>query len=67
MTKKQNPAGGNRQGSGIVSDFNTSINTAAPHQNQPEFQPATWIAARFRVALPTARLHAELFGIGGAK
>lgn len=25
-----------------------------------------WLAARARVAVPTARLHAELFGIGGA-
>lgn len=25
-----------------------------------------WLSARTRVAVPTARLHAELFGIGGA-
>ena len=27
--------------------------------------PVEWLAARARVTLPTARLHAELFGIGG--
>ena len=34
-------------------------------ENQ-RYNPVAWLAARARVAVPTARLHAELFGIGGA-
>ena len=38
-----------------------------PSLFQERIDPVAWLAARAHVALPTARLHAELFGIGGAR
>ena len=69
MLSRKSPTAVRRQGFEIamVSDAvcNTEV-TALTLENQ-RHSPVEWLAARANVALSTARLHAELFGIGGAR
>ncbi len=68
--KTRNPGAGRRQG----FDFGTllqagseiEVTLSSPIRQEP-VDPAVILAARANVALATARVHTELFGIGGAR
>ncbi len=70
MTLKiRNPGAGRRQGFGLelVSQAGSEIEATVLTLENQRPDVVAWLAARANVALPTARVHAELFGIGGCR
>ncbi len=52
----------------VLSPMERNTGFTTPHLHlQGMIDPAVILAARANVALATARVHAELFGIGGAR
>ena len=69
MSKAKTPTAGRRQGL-EMSNGSAAIDSSNPTFTTLENQrhsPVAWLAARAHVALPTARLHAELFGFAGRR
>ena len=68
MPSRKSPTAVRRQGFKIamVSDAVCSSEATVLTLENQRHSPVEWLAARANVALSTARLHAELFGIGGA-
>ena len=56
-----------RQGLEMLSSAASVSNSTLTFLENQRHSPVDWLAARANVALSTARVHAELFGIGGAQ
>ena len=56
-----------RQGFEMLSSAASVSNSTLTFLENQRHSPVEWLASRANVALSTARVHAELFGIGGAR